>query len=110
MPRKYASLRESHRRVSCGRVYEIVYCLFLCRAIRKPMRIEEITGQAVATYPQYFYTWINDDYVPDMAIVMVTLDEAVAEKFVAGNWQGGWHLTQRGVKIAKDIERRRRAH
>ena len=106
-PRMYEGLREFHRYNSQGRVPELVFCLFLCKGIRKPMRIEEITGQAIITYPDYFYTWVNDDHVPDMALVMLTLQEAAEEKFVVGNWYDGWRLTQRGWRLAKDIDRRR---
>ncbi|CAN5175360.1 hypothetical protein BH20ACI2_BH20ACI2_10930 [soil metagenome] len=42
-----------------------------------------------------------------MALVMVTLQEAVQEKLVVGNWYDGWRLTQRGLRMAKDIDRRR---
>lgn len=106
-PRMYAELREFHRNNSQGRVPELVFCLFLCKGSRKPIRIEEITGQAIITYPDYFYTWVNDDHVPDMALVMLTLQEAAEEKLVVGNWHDGWHMTQRGHRLAKDIDRRR---
>ncbi|MEJ7622724.1 MAG: hypothetical protein WKF34_01905 [Pyrinomonadaceae bacterium] len=65
--------------------------------------------EALTTYPDYFYTWVNDDRVPDMAVVLLTLHEAAREKFVAGNWHDGWRLTQRGLRSAKDIDRRRLA-
>ncbi len=108
-PRMYEGLREFHRHNSQGRVPELVFCLFLCKDVRKPIRIEDITGQAITTYPDYFYTWVNDDYVPDMALVMLTLQEAEIEKLVAGNWHDGWRLRQRGLRLAKDIDRRRLA-
>lgn len=107
VPRMYEGLREFHRYNSQGRVPELVFCLFLCKGIRKPVRIEGITGQAITTYPDYFYTWVNDDHVPDMALVMLTLQEAAEEKLVVGNWHDGWRLTQRGQRLAKDIDRRR---
>lgn len=109
-PRMYEGLRECHRYNSQGRVLELVFCLFLCKGVRKPIRIEEVTGQAIITYPDYFYTWVNDDHVPDMALVMVTLQEAVEEKLVVGNWSDGWHLTRKGSRLAKDIDRRRLGH
>lgn len=109
-PRMYESLRQFHRSNGQGRVPELVFCLFLCKGVRKRIRIEEVTGQAVTTYPDYFNTWINDDYVPDTALVLITLQEAEEEKLVTGNWSEGWHLTARGLRLAKDIERRRLAH
>ena len=105
----YEGLREAHRYASQGRVLELVFCLFLCKGVRKAIRIEEITGQAITTYPDYFYTWVNDDRVPDMAVIMLTLHEAAMEKLVAGNWHDGWRLTQRGLRSAQDIDRRRMA-
>ncbi len=109
-PRLFESRREFHRYNSLGRVPELVFCLFLCKGIRKQIQIEEITGQAILTYPDYFYTWVNDDHVPDMALVMLTLQEAADEKLVVGNWHDGWRLTQKGLRMAKDIDRRRMAH
>lgn len=106
-PRMYEGFREDHRSLSQGRVMELVFCLFLCKGVRKSIQIEGITGQAVLTYPDYFYTWVNDDRVPDMALVMLTLQEATGEKLVVGNWYDGWRLTQRGCRLAKDIDRRR---
>lgn len=53
-PRMYAKRREFHLYDSQGRVPEIVYCLFLCKAVRKQLPIEEITGQAIVTNPQFF--------------------------------------------------------
>jgi len=106
-PRLYEGRREFHRRNSQGRVPELVFCLFLCKAIRKQIRIEEITGQAILTHPDYFHTWVNDDHVPDMALVMLTLQEAAGEKLAVGNWHEGWRLTRRGQKMARDIDRRR---
>ncbi len=52
-PRMYEGLREFHRYNSQGRVLELVFCVFLCKGARKPIRIEEITGQAILTYPDY---------------------------------------------------------
>jgi hypothetical protein len=109
-PRMYEGFREIHRYISQGRVPELVFCLFLCKGIRKEVLIEEITGQAITTYPDYFYTWVNDEHVPDMALVMVTLKEAEEEKLVRGNFYEGWRLTQKGLRLAKDIDRRRLAH
>lgn len=34
------------------------------------------------TYPDYFYTWVNDDRVPDMAVVLLTLHEAARENLL----------------------------
>jgi hypothetical protein len=45
-----------------------------------------------------------------MAVIMVTLEEAISEKLAVGDWQQGWRLTQKGLRLAKDIDRRRLAH
>jgi hypothetical protein len=109
-PALFAARRELHRYDAAGRVPELVYCLFLCKAVRRHASVEEITAQAILTYPQYFYTWVNDDEVPDLAVVMLNLEQATEEKLVVGDWQAGWRLRQRGLRLAKDIDRRRRAN
>ena len=106
-PRLYEGLKEQHRYSSQGRTVELVFCLFICKGNRKYIRIEEITGQAITTYPDYFYTWVNDERVPDMALVMLTLQEAVDEKLAIGNWYNGWRLTKSGARLGKDVERRK---
>jgi hypothetical protein len=106
-PKLFENRLASHRANAQGRVHEIVYCMFLCGAFRRSAQIEEVAGQAVTTYPQYFHTWVNDDYVPDLAIILVNLDEAISGGLVRGNWHEGWRLTQRGRNVALDIDRRR---
>ena len=107
-PKLFESRRESHRQHAQGRVHELVYCMLLCEAAGKAATIEDIAGQAVVTYPQYFYTWVNDDHVPDLAVLMLNLEQAVNEGLVKGCWHDGWKLTRRGRNVAADIDRRRK--
>jgi hypothetical protein len=55
-PIHFESLRQKHRTSAEGLVPEIVFCLFLCKGIRKDVGIEEIAAQASLTYPSDFYT------------------------------------------------------
>jgi len=108
-PVHFESLRQAHRADADGFVPEIVFCLFLCNGIRKNIGIEEIAAQATLTYPTDFYTWVNGDAVPDLALILLLLDEAASNKwqYVIGDWSRGWHLTKKGLRFAEDIERRR---
>lgn len=108
-PIRFESLRQEHRVIAAGRVTEIVFCLYLCNGIRRNIRIEEIAAQASITYPDYFFTWVAGERVPDLAIILLTLKDATSkdENCVIGDWSRGWHLTKRGLCLAKDIERRR---
>lgn len=92
-----------------GLVPEIAFCLFLCKGIRKNVGIEEIAAQASLTYPSDFYTWVDGESVPDLALILLTLNEANSadERYVIGDWSHGWHLTKKGLRFAKDVERRK---
>jgi hypothetical protein len=107
-PVHFELLRKAHRANAGGLVPEIVFCLFLCNGIRKSVGIEEVAAQATLTYPTDFYTWVNGDAVPDLALILLLLDEASSEQwhYAIGDWVHGWHLTKKGVCFARDIERR----
>jgi hypothetical protein len=108
-PIHFESLRQKHRTSAEGLVPEIVFCLFLCKGIRKDVGIEEIAAQASLTYPSDFYTWVNGESVPDLALILLTLNEANSsdQRYVIGDWSHGWHLTRKGLRFAKDVERRK---
>ena len=55
-PVHFESLRRRHRTTPDSLVPEIVFCVFLCKGIRKNVGIEEIAAQASLTYPSDFYT------------------------------------------------------
>jgi hypothetical protein len=111
-PLHFESLRKTHRANADGLVPEIVFSLFLCGGIRKRIGIEAIAGQATMTYPGDFHTWVNGDAVPDLALILLTLGEASSPEwhYIIGDWYGGWHLTKKGLRFAKDVERRRTAN
>jgi hypothetical protein len=111
-PVHFESLRQAHRAKADGLVPEIVFCLFLCNGIRKRIGIEEVAAQATLTYPTDFYTWVNGEAVPDLALILLLLDDASSDEwhYAIGDWSRGWHLTVKGLRFAKDIERRRLAH
>jgi hypothetical protein len=92
------------------RVPEVTLLLWICRATRSRTFIEEIASQALITYPRSFVTTIDGKRVPDLALLLLTLNEAKKRKwgYVAGGWVRGWRLTRKGVEFAKDIERRAR--
>jgi hypothetical protein len=108
-PLHFESLRKTHRANADGLVPEIVFSLFLCGGIRKWIGIEKIAGQATMTYPSDFYTWVNGEAVPDLALILLTLSEASSPEwhYIIGDWSRGWHLTKRGLRFAMDVERKR---
>jgi len=108
-PVPFDSLRQRHRATAEGLVPEIVFCLCLCKGIRKNVGIEEIAAQASLTYPSDFYTWVDGESVPDLALILLTLNEANSadQRYVIGDWSHGWHLTKKGLRFAKDVERRK---
>lgn len=110
-PIHFESLRQRHRTSADGLVPEIVFCLFLCKGTRKNVGIEEIAAQASLTYPSDFYTWVNGESVPDLALILLILNEANSadQRYVIGDWSRGWHLSTKGLRFAKDVERRRAA-
>ena len=108
-PRHYESLRRTHRANHDGLVPEIVFSLFLCGGIRKRIGLERVAAQATMTYPSEFYTWVDGDRVPDLALMLIALSEATSPEwhYAIGDWRSGWHLTKQGLRFAKDVERRR---
>lgn len=108
-PVHFESLRQAHRTKADGLAPEIVFCLFLCNGIRKSIGIEEVAAQATRTYPGDFYTWVDGEQVPDLALILLTLNETTSEdsNYARGDWFRGWHLTKRGLRFAKDVERRK---
>jgi len=108
-PIYYESLRKAHRASASGLVPEVVFCLLLCSAIRQSVSIEEIAAQANITYPADFFTWVNGEKVPDLALILLALDEASSRDwgYAVGDWSRGWRLTKKGYRFAKDVERRR---
>jgi hypothetical protein len=108
-PVHFESLRQKHRTSAEGLVPEIVFCLFLCKGVRKDVGIEEIAAQASLTYPSDFYTWVNGEPVPDVALILLTLSQASSPdwRYAIGDWFQGWHLTKKGLRFAKDVERRK---
>ena len=61
------------------------------------------------TYPSDFHTWVNGERIPDLAVMLLALSEASSQEwhYVIGDWSNGWHLTKKGLRFAKDVERRR---
>lgn len=108
-PVHFESLRQKHRTCADSLVPEILFCLFLCKGVRKNVGIEEIAAQASLTYPLDFYTWVNGEPVPDLALILLILNEANStdQRYVIGDWSNGWHLTRKGWRFAKDVERRK---
>jgi hypothetical protein len=90
------------------KVPQITYVLYLCNAVKDEVGIEEITGQAILTYPRDFTFRQDKKNIPDMSLILMTLLEAKKKEwaYVKGNWYEGWKLTRRGLYFAKDIERR----
>ncbi len=66
-PLHFDSLRQVHRANADGLVPEVVFCLFLCKGVRKSVAIEEVAAQGSLTYPTDFYAWVNGERVPDLA-------------------------------------------
>jgi len=89
-------------------VAEITFTLYLCEATRKGASIESIAAQANATYPEDFFTWVDGRKVPDLALIHLILSEASSKewRYVIGDWSSGWRLTKRGLRFAKNVERR----
>ncbi len=58
-PVHFESLRQKHRTSTEGLVPEIVFCLFLCKGIRKNVGIEEIAAQANLCVRRQFVWPIN---------------------------------------------------
>lgn len=100
---------QRHRRSNLDSlVPEIAFTLYLCEATHKKASIETIAAQANATYPKDFFTWVDGRKVPDLALIQVILSEASSKewRYVIGDWSSGWRLTKRGLRFAKDVERR----
>lgn len=109
-PRLFERLRVEHRMNACSHAVEVAFCVYLCGGADENVDLEEIAGQAWLTYPQLFVTWVNGENIPDLSLIHMTLNLATAgiDDFVIGDWNQGWRLTARGLRISKDIERRRR--
>src|ERR1051325_898785 len=92
-------------------VPQIAFVLLRCDARRTRASIDDIAGEALATYPEDFSTGFAGRRIPDSALVLMTLNEAKTRQwgYVAGDWFRGWRLTEKGFGFAKDVERRRAA-
>lgn len=108
-PAYYENLQRLHRTNWDSLVPQIAFVLYLCGAIRKRVRIERIAAQANVTYPEDFFTWVDGKKVPDLALIQLILGEASLKEwgYVIGDWSSGWHLSKRGLHLAKNIERRK---
>ena len=108
-PVHFETLRNAHRTNAGALVPQITFCLFLCRGIRRSIDIEQIAAQAGSTYPGDFLTWVNGEPVPDLALILLVLNEAKSPewRYAIGDWYNGWHLTKKGLRFAKDVERRK---
>jgi hypothetical protein len=107
-PAYFEKMRRLRRSNSDSLVAEITFALYLCEATRKRASVETVAAQANATYPEDFFTWVDGKKVPDLALIQVILNEASSKtwRYVIGDWLSGWRLTKRGLRFAKDVERR----
>lgn len=106
-PAYYERLQREHRTNWSTLVPRIAFVVYLCGAIRKRVRIERIAAQANATYPDDFFTWVAGKKVPDLALIHLILTEASLRewRYVIGDWNCGWHLTKKGLRFARNVER-----
>lgn len=90
-------------------VPQITFVLYLCDAIRERETLEVIADQAARTYPNSFVTRVGGKKVADLALVLLTLNEAKKREWgnLAGNWFRGWRLTRKGRAFAEDVWRRK---
>jgi hypothetical protein len=107
-PVYFENLQRQRRSNLDSLVPEIAFTLYLCEATRKKASIETIAAQANSTYPKDFFTWVDGRKVPDLALIQVILSEASSKewRYVIGDWSSGWRLTKRGLRFAKDVQRR----
>ena len=107
-PVYFENLQRERRSNLDSLVPEIAFTLYLCEATRKKASIETIAAQANATYPKDFFNWVDGRKVPDLALIQVILSEASSKewRYVIGGWSSGWRLTKRGLRFAKDVQRR----
>jgi hypothetical protein len=91
-------------------VPQITYVLLRCDAKRRRASIYQIAEEDFLTYPNDFFTWHAGRRIPDLSLVLLTLDEAKKREwgYIAGNWFRGWRLTKKGLAFARDVERRRK--
>ena len=104
-----AEFRQKRRANWSELVPEIAFVLFKCKAIYERSPIDDIATEAAATYPASFEIHFDRRRIPDLALVLLTLDEAKKHEwgYVAGNWFKGWRLTKKGTAFARDVQRRR---
>ena len=52
---------------------------------------------------------MDGERVPNLALMLLLLEEASSKdwNYAIGNWAEGWHLTKKGLRFAKDVERRK---
>lgn len=107
-PAYYEGLQRQHRTSWAALVPEITFVLYLCDAVRRKIRIEVIAAQADATYPDDFFTWVDGNRVPELALIQLILAEASTQEwgYVVGDWTTGWRLTKKGLRFAKNVARR----
>ena len=107
-PAYFENLQRQRRSNLDSLVTEIAFTVYLCEATRKRASIETIAAQANVTYPKDFFTWVDGRKVPDLALIHVILSEASSKewRYVIGDWSSGWRLTKRGLRFAKNVERR----
>jgi len=86
----------------------MAFVLLKCKAIYERSSIDDIAAKAAATYPASFETHFDRRKIPDLALVLLTLNEAKKREwgYVAGNWFKGWRLTKKGAAFARDVQRR----
>ncbi len=65
-----------------------MFCLFLCKGVRKDVGIEVIAAQASLTYPSDFYTWVSGEPVRDLSLILLTLSQASSPdwRYAIGDW------------------------
>jgi hypothetical protein len=104
-----AEFRRTQRANWSELVPEMAFVLLKCKAIWERSPIDDIAAKAAATYPASFETNFDRRRIPDLALVLLTLNEAKKREwgYVAGNWFKGWRLTKKGAAFARDVQRRR---
>ena len=109
-PRRVENRQKVRSKGPITQTVEIAYCLYLCGGTTKPIVLEVIAEQAWETYPQLFITEVSGKNIPDLAAIQSALTEGALdlEGLVLGNRTDGWRLSERGVKISADVDRRRR--
>ena len=111
MEQSHREFEQRQKAVWSRLVPQIAFVLLRCDAKRTRAGIQDIAGEAFATYPDDFATGFARRKIPDSALVLMTLNEAKTRQwgYVAGDWFREWRLTEKGLAFAKEVERRRTA-